>query len=132
MEARSEIMLGPLPACPAPRTFGNTETVGVSPEIIGDISGCLNKSETSVRYTNVAGLPLIREKISLYPKITEHLEPRPLQLLPWVENRQPAPWTQMTQDKRLEHARAVRADMAAERKRKRLVHLNWRADGSDR
>lgn len=93
--------------------------LGVSPEIISDISGCLNKSETSVRYTNVAGLPLLRKKISLYPKITEHLEPRPLQLLPWVENRQPAPWTQMTQDKRLEHARAVRADMAAERKRKR-------------
>src|SRR5690606_16924927 len=50
---------------------------GVSPELINDISGRLNKDETSARYTNVAGLPLIRSLLERYPNITEHLEPRP-------------------------------------------------------
>lgn len=101
---------------------GHADTLkqlGVSPELINDISGRLNKDETSVRYTNVAGLSLIRKMLAVYPNITEHLEPRPLQLLPWVANRQPAPWTTMTRGKRLEHARAVRAERASERNRKR-------------
>lgn len=55
---------------------------GVSPALINDISGRLSKDETSSRYTNVAGFPLIRLLLNKYPKVTEHLEPRPLQLLP--------------------------------------------------
>lgn len=89
---------------------------GVSPELINDISGRLNKDETSVRYTNVAGLPLIRVLLQKYPNITGHLEAKPLQLLPWVANRQPAPWTSRTRAKRLEHARAVRSENASKRR----------------
>jgi integrase len=89
---------------------------GVSPELINDISGRLNKDETSVRYTNVAGLPLIRVLLQKYPNITTHIGPRPLQLLPWVANRQPAPWTARTRAKRLEHARAIRSENARKRR----------------
>lgn len=66
---------------------------GVSPEVIDDISGRLSEgSETNTRYTNPAGLPLMREALKHYPIITSAIEPKPLQLLPWIENKQPPPW----------------------------------------
>ncbi|WP_414815576.1 DUF6538 domain-containing protein [Rhizobium sp. IY2] len=66
---------------------------GVSPEVIDDISGRLSEgSETNTRYTNPAGLPLMRSALKHYPIITATIEPKPLQLLPWVENKQPPPW----------------------------------------
>lgn len=66
---------------------------GVSREVIDDISGRLSEgSETNTRYTNPAGLPLMREALKHYPLITAGIERKPLQLLPWVENKQPPPW----------------------------------------
>ncbi|HEX5933554.1 MAG TPA: DUF6538 domain-containing protein [Pseudorhizobium sp.] len=66
---------------------------GVSPEIIDDISGRLSEgSETNTRYTNPADLPLMRSALKHYPIITSAIEPKPLQLLPWIENKQPPPW----------------------------------------
>lgn len=82
---------------------------GVSIENIDDISGRLSKGETSTRYTNVAGLPLIRDVLSKYPSVTDHLESRPLQLLPWVARRQPPPWANVSKEERLAQARAVRS-----------------------
>lgn len=86
--------------------------LGVENRAIDDISGRATKGETGTRYTNVAGLPLVKAILARYPKVTESLEPRPLNLLPWVASRQPAPWTYSTQSARLEHARAVRSDQA--------------------
>ncbi len=66
---------------------------GVSPDVIDDISGRLSEgSETNTRYTNPAGLPLMRSALKHYPIITSAIEPKPLQLLPWIENKQPPPW----------------------------------------
>ncbi|MBY5336101.1 integrase [Rhizobium leguminosarum] len=66
---------------------------GVSPEVIDDISGRLSEgSETNTRYTNPAGLPLMREALSKYPIITGGIEPKPIKLLPWIEQRLPPPW----------------------------------------
>ena len=66
---------------------------GVSSEVIDDISGRLSEgSETNTRYTNPAGLPLMRSALKHYPIITSTIEPKPLQLLPWIENKQPPPW----------------------------------------
>lgn len=66
---------------------------GVSSEVIDDISGRLSEgSETNTRYTNPAGLPLMRRALKHYPIITSTVEPKPLQLLPWIENKQPPPW----------------------------------------
>ncbi|MCD2184465.1 DUF6538 domain-containing protein [Rhizobium sp. GN54] len=66
---------------------------GVSPDVIDDISGRLTEgSETNTRYTNPAGLPLMRSALKHYPIITSAVEPKPLQLLPWIENKQPPSW----------------------------------------
>ncbi|WP_274425232.1 integrase [Chelativorans sp. YIM 93263] len=75
---------------------------------INDISGRLGQGETSLRYTNPAGLPLIRSVLARYPTITDHLEPRPVQLLPWVAERRPAPWQGRTRRDRLREARSRR------------------------
>jgi len=66
---------------------------GVPPLIIDDISGRLSEgSETNTRYTNPAGLPLMRDALSKYPIITAGIEPKPIKLLPWIEKRLPPPW----------------------------------------
>ncbi len=66
---------------------------GVPTEVIDDISGRLSEgSETNTRYTNPAGLPLMRSALKHYPVITSGVERQPLQLLPWIENKQPPPW----------------------------------------
>ncbi|OQP86036.1 integrase [Rhizobium rhizosphaerae] len=66
---------------------------GVPTEVIDDISGRLSEgSETNTRYTNPAGLPLMRDALKHYPVITSDIERKPLQLLPWIENKQPPPW----------------------------------------
>lgn len=66
---------------------------GVSPDVIDDISGRLTEgSETNTRYTNPARLPLMRSVLQNYPVITSNVEHKPLQLLPWVENKQSPPW----------------------------------------
>jgi integrase len=85
---------------------------GVSIEIIDDVSGRLSKGETSTRYTNAAGLPLIREILSKYPVVTDHLEPQPLQLLPWIAKRLPPPWANLSKEERLAQARSVRLQRA--------------------
>ncbi len=67
--------------------------MGVSDSVISDIAGRLpDTSETASRYTNPAGLPLMREVLAKYPTITECIEPQPLRLLPWVATKQPPPW----------------------------------------
>ncbi|MEF2074192.1 integrase [Consotaella aegiceratis] len=65
---------------------------GVELGIIDDLSGRLGFGETQIRYTNPAGLPLLREKLRTYPVITNHLEPRPIHLLPWVVSKDLPPW----------------------------------------
>ena len=73
--------------------FADTlKQAGVSDGVIEDLAGRLGASETSTRYTNPAGLELLQLIISRYPVITEHLEPTPICLLPWVEKKLPPPW----------------------------------------
>lgn len=73
--------------------FADTlKSAGISEGVIEDLSGRLGETETATRYTNPAGLALLRLIISRYPVITGHLEPQPIQLLPWVEQKVPPPW----------------------------------------
>lgn len=73
--------------------FADTlKQAGVQIQLIDDISGRLGTGETQLRYTNIAGLPLIRKQLEAFPIITGHLEPRPIELLPWVKAKRPAPW----------------------------------------
>lgn len=54
---------------------------GVPTEVIDDISGRLSEgSETNTRYTNPAGLPLMRDALKHYPFITSDIEWKPLVL----------------------------------------------------
>lgn len=74
---------------------GHADTLkqnGVSPVLIEDIQGRDGMSETAVRYTNPAGLPLLKENLSKYPIVTAKLEPKPIQLLGFVKGKKLAPW----------------------------------------
>ncbi|SHM65331.1 site-specific integrase [Roseibium suaedae] len=74
---------------------GHADTLkqnGVSPELIEDIQGRDGASQTAIRYTNPAGLPLLKDLLSRYPVVTGHLEPKPIRLLSFVEAKEPAPW----------------------------------------
>ena len=64
----------------------------VSEGVIEDVAGRLGNTETASRYTNPAGLSLLKLIISRYPIITDHLEPQAIRLLPWVEQNEPPPW----------------------------------------
>lgn len=73
---------------------------GMDSAVIDDISGRMGESETTTRYTNLAGLPrIIRDLNATIPIVTDHLKPQPLKLLPWVEAKRPPPWAgkKMTQ-----------------------------------
>lgn len=73
---------------------------GMDSAVIDDISGRMGDSETTTRYTNLAGLPrIIRDLNASIPIVTDHLKPEPLKLLPWVEAKRPPPWAgrKMTQ-----------------------------------
>ena len=76
---------------------GHSDTLkqaGVDSLIIDDVAGRFGEGETATRYTNAAGLALLREKLRLYPNVTRHLHPRPIRLLPWVAEKRPPPWAE--------------------------------------
>lgn len=82
---------------------GHADTLkqnGVSPELIEDIHGRDGASQTAIRYTNPAGLPLLKELLSKYPVVTRHLIPQPIRLLSFVDAKQPAPWFEDPDEKR--------------------------------
>jgi integrase len=82
---------------------GHADTLkqnGVSPELIEDIHGRDGASQTTLRYTNPAGLPLLKDLLSRYPVVTRHLDPRPIRLLSFVEAKEPAPWFEDPDGKR--------------------------------
>ncbi|MBN7762744.1 hypothetical protein JYP52_16505 [Nitratireductor aquibiodomus] len=80
----------------------------VHPSIISDIAGRLGSDETSMRYTNRAGLNVIKDALEKYPSVTSHLEPQSIRLLPWVEAGEASPWEGRTKNERLKAARKVR------------------------
>ena len=82
---------------------GHADTLkqnGISPELIEDIQGRDGASETGIRYTNPAGLPLLKDLLTKYPVVTGHLEPSPIRLLSFVDAREPAPWFEDPDEKR--------------------------------
>lgn len=96
--------------------FADTlKNAGVSEGVIEDLSGRLGTTETATRYTNPSGLSLLRVIISRYPAITEHLEAKPIRLLPWVEKKLPPPWAGKSNGDRFgnKRGRRPRKDMPA-------------------
>jgi hypothetical protein len=73
--------------------FSNTlKQAGVGANVIDDISGRLSEGETGSRYTLPAEVPLMRNVIAIMPKITAHIQPKPIRLVPWVERGENPPW----------------------------------------
>ena len=76
---------------------GHADTLkqaGVDSLVIDDIAGRFGEGETATRYTNPAGLSLLREKLRSYPILTGHLSRRSLNLLPWVKEKRLPPWAE--------------------------------------
>ncbi|XJN83955.1 integrase [Mesorhizobium terrae] len=97
--------------------FADTlKNAGVSEGVIEDLSGRLGETETATRYTNPTGLALLRLIISRYPVITGHLEPQPIQLLPWVEQKLPPPWAGKKSGDRFGDKRGTRPKKSAHKK----------------
>jgi len=65
---------------------------GVPPAWIDDLCGRLSEGETNTRYTNPAGLPLLKDVMAKFPIITADIPQRPVRLLPWVMDKNPSPW----------------------------------------
>lgn len=65
---------------------------GVPSEWIDDLCGRLSEGETNTRYTNPAGLSLLRTVMAKFPIITGNIPARPITVLPWVEEGNPSPW----------------------------------------
>lgn len=58
-----------------------------------DLLGHGGRSETSERYCNPVDIVLALELLKKIPIVTEHLRPRPIQLLPWIEAHEVAPFS---------------------------------------
>jgi integrase len=66
---------------------------GVSEEYRQDLMGHEGKSETSSRYADALTLERGIEVLNKLPILTEHLQPEPIRLLPWVEGKKEAPFS---------------------------------------
>ena len=75
-------------------TFSDTlKQASVPSEHRSDIVGQRGRSENETRYSNALSIRNMRAAMERMPTITEELRPRAIGLLPWVERRQPAPWS---------------------------------------
>jgi integrase len=65
-----------------------------------DLMGHGGNSETSERYCEPHELDTLFEFIMKLPVITDHLEPRAINLIPWIVNKEVAPFSQPSRAKR--------------------------------
>jgi len=65
---------------------------GVPEEYRQDLMGHEGKSETSARYADALSAKRALDTLNKLPILTAHLQPRPIQLLPWIEARQEPPF----------------------------------------
>lgn len=64
----------------------------VPEEFRGDLMGHKGKSETSNRYSEALEIQMQPEELAKIDDVTSHLLPKDITLLPWVEQKKPAPW----------------------------------------
>jgi integrase len=64
----------------------------VAEEFRADLLGHAHDSETAGRYADEVWGQKQLDLLMLVENVTDHLEPQPIQLLPWVERRLPPPW----------------------------------------
>jgi integrase len=66
---------------------------GVAEEFRADLMGHVGDSETTERYCNPLKLEAQMQELLKLPVCTAHIERKPIQLIPWVSQRQIAPWS---------------------------------------
>ncbi len=71
----------------------------VSSEFRADLLGHGGKSETTERYCNPLSIQRQMVHLLKLPVVTAYLEPRPIQLLPWVAAKEIAPWSRAAKAK---------------------------------
>jgi integrase len=81
----------------------------VSEEERGDLLGHVGKSETSERYCAAYDIQILYELICKVPVVTAHMEPQPLRLLPWVQDKQIAPFSRQVRKQSDRRAKATKA-----------------------
>ncbi|WP_369725725.1 DUF6538 domain-containing protein [Bradyrhizobium sp. LLZ17] len=72
----------------------------LSEEDRADLLGHGGESETSERYCEPHEIETLLEFVMKLPAITAHLEPQAINLLPWVKDKQVAPFSQPSRSKR--------------------------------
>ena len=73
----------------------------VSKEFRADLLGHGGESETTERYCNPISLQRQMVHLLKLPVVTSHLEPRPINLLPWVVAKEIAPWSKAAKAKKV-------------------------------
>lgn len=65
----------------------------LNPVVIDDVTGRVGTTGTGTRYSDDAEVALMAEEIRDLPIVTSHVQKHDTQLLPWVADMRPAPWT---------------------------------------
>jgi len=73
----------------------------VSQEFRADLLGHGGDSETTERYCNPINIAKQMKHLLKLPVVTEHLQPRPTYLLPWVVAKEIAPWSKAAKAKKV-------------------------------
>jgi hypothetical protein len=89
----------------------------VSVELRADLMGHGGTSETDERYVDQLEISKQLKILGKLPNLTSHLEPVPIRLLPWVENKQIPPWSRAAKLQR----KAERERWAERQKTKRAL-----------
>jgi integrase len=83
------------------KTFGDSlKQAGVAAEIRGDILGHGGETVTEEIYCDPIALAAMLEHMSKLPVFTAHLEPRPINLIPWVRQKLKPPFSRKSRAKR--------------------------------
>jgi hypothetical protein len=82
------------------KTFGDSlKQAGVVAEIRGDILGHGGETVTEEIYCDPIALAAMLEHMSKLPIVTAHLEPRPISLIPWVQQKLKPPFSRKSRAK---------------------------------
>jgi hypothetical protein len=76
------------------KSFGNTlKQEGIHSEIRGDIMGHSGATPSEEIYCDAIALAKMLPSIMKIPIVTAHLQPHPIRLLPWVQDKLPPPFS---------------------------------------
>ncbi len=73
-----------------------------------EMLGHKGKTETTERYCDAYEIQILHELICKVPVVTAHMEPRPLRLLPWVQEKQIAPFSRQVRKQPARRAKATK------------------------